>query len=280
MKSLPLLTVVLFAIVAPFVHADAVDPATGDVKPQMTAEPLVGYKLVFSDEFNAPSVDEGKWLYRTGGRLLSVQQKENVAVNDGHLRVALKKEKSGKYDFTAGGIISKESFTYGYFEAKFRCPKTAGWHTAFWTMKYGADPIASGAPGAKPTDTHNARRQEIDICEQDSVNTRSYSAGVIDWSGKQTKNFGRIYYRDPSPDFSADFHVFGCEFTPTKVKFFLDGKLTHQTDAAAFPHGPQQVWLTCVAALWGNPKKPDRVDESSLPQYAEFDWVRVYARQP
>jgi len=52
------------------------------------------------------------------------------------------------------------------------------------------------------------------------------------------------------PDFAADFHVWACEFTPQVVKFFLDGRLTHQTDATQFPHGPQSVWLQCRRALW------------------------------
>ena len=58
----------------------------------------------------------------------------------------------------------------------------------------------------------------------------------------------------------------------------LDGKLTHQTDATKFPHGDQTVWLTSVAALWGNPTKPAHVDDAGLPAYADFDWVRVYRK--
>ncbi|MCX7007883.1 MAG: family 16 glycosylhydrolase [Kiritimatiellaeota bacterium] len=128
--------------------------------------------------------------------------------------------------------------------------------------------------------------QEIDICEQDAANNRSYSAGVIDWSGrtgKRSVGFGRQYFftpRDTVPDFAADFHVWACEFTPQVVKFFLDGKLTHQTDATKFPHGPQSVWLTSVAVLWGKPKPPKQMDDTGLPVYADFDWVRVYELAP
>ena len=59
---------------------------------------------------------------------------------------------------------------------------------------------------------------------------------------------------------------------------YLDGKLTHQTDAQTLPHGEQNVWLTCVAVLWGDPAPPKQMDDSGLPARADFDWVRVYEK--
>lgn len=249
--------------------------------------PLPSYRLVWSDEFDGGMLDTNKWHYRTGKRVLSFQQPENVSVTNGLLRLALKKEIAGGAQYTAGGVISREQFKYGYYEARFRCPNAAGWHTSFWTMDY-ADPVTL-PPGAdfaqlveqgRATNTTQVKAQEIDICEQDAVNPRSYSAGVIDWTGqtgKRTAGFGRKYYRDTA-DFSANFHVWGCEFTPATVKFYLDGKLTHETDAQKFPHGPQSIWLTCVAALWGDPVKPKAVADAKLPAWAEFDWVRFYEK--
>lgn len=256
---------------------------------QVRAQAPAGYQLAWSDEFNGATLDTDAWFYRIGERLLSFQKAENVSVTNGSLRIDLKKEDAGKLNYTAGGVISRKQFKYGYFESRFRCPKSAGWHTAFWTMEYVHD---AGKTGGKDfaqqvaSGTGPVKTQEIDICEQDSMNNRSYSAGVIDWSGRGGKtsvNFGRQHYfspREEVPDFAADFHIWGCEFTPTEVKFYLDGKLTHQTDATQFPHGDQNVWLTCVGALWGNPVKPKQIDDAGLPTFAEFDWVRVYTKKP
>lgn len=262
--------------------------AAGSVRAaEPAAAPLPGYHLVWSDEFDGSKLDTNKWHYRTGKRLLSCQLPRNVSVTNGLLRIALKKEKAGGAEYTAGGVISRQNFKYGYYEARFRCPDAAGWHTSFWTMDY-TDPVAL-PPGAdfaqlvadgRATNLARVMAQEIDICEQDAVNPRSYSAGVIDWSGKtgkRTVGFGRKYYRDTA-DFSAGFHVWGCEFTPATVKFYLDGKLTHETDATKFPHGPQSIWLTSVAALWGDPLKPKHMDDAKLPAWAEFDWVRFYEK--
>ena len=126
-------------------------------------------------------------VYRTGERLLSYQKPENVSIANGLLRIALKKEDVGKCQYTAGGVISRQTFKYGYYEARFRCPKTAGWHTAFWTMQYFHNGDKTNGVDFAQQVEHGSgavKAQEIDICEQDSVNNRSYSAGVIDWSGK------------------------------------------------------------------------------------------------
>ncbi len=79
-------------------------------------------------------------------------------------------EADGKH--TGGGVISKRQFEYGYYEARFKVPPGSGWHTSFWAMIYNAK------------NTVPAKTQEIDFCEQDSVKTTKYSAGVLAWDQK------------------------------------------------------------------------------------------------
>jgi len=252
------------------------------------AEPPPGYQLVWADEFNGTQLDTNRWAYRTGTRLFSLQKSENVIVTNGLLQLVLKKEKSGKTEYTAGGVISRERFQYGYYEARFRCPAGAGWHTSFWAMKYNTDVAQTNAVDfaqlverGGTDNAANAMAQEIDICEQNSDAHQSYSAGVIDWSGRsghRSKNFGRKYVHADA-DLSQDFHIWACEFTPGQVTFYLDGKITHQTDATQFPHGPQNIWLTSVAVLGSKPAKGKAMDETALPATADFDWVRFYQKK-
>ncbi len=218
-----------------------------------------GYHLAWSDDFTGTTLDTSQWDYRMDSKLWSTQLPANVSVADGKLVITVKREKAAQKDYSGGGIISKRQFEYGYYESRFKVPPGSGWHTSFWTMLYnGAD------TGPKGT-------QEIDICEQDSVNLEKYSAGVIAWD-QHGKNYGRQHVS--TPDLATDFHVWGCEFTPTVVKFFFDGKLTHQTDATKFKQGPQNIWLTCIAAPYTGTKF---VDSSKLPATAEFDYVRYFA---
>jgi hypothetical protein len=43
---------------------------------------------------------------------------------------------------------------------------------------------------------------------------------------------------------AAEFHVWGCEFTPQRIDYYFDGRLVQSLDATVIPHGPQNIWLT------------------------------------
>jgi hypothetical protein len=79
-----------------------------------------------------------------------------------------------------------------------------------------------------------------------------------------------------TPDLSADFHVWGCEFTPETIKYFFDSKVVQTVDATKFPHGDLHIWLTTIASHLGSTKK---VDDSQLPAAAEYDYVRFYEKE-
>jgi beta-glucanase (GH16 family) len=252
-------TLLVFCLGAllPIALCRADDAAAASVAP--FGDVVLNYHLEWSDEFDGTALDPTKWVYRTDSKLWSTQLPANVSVADGHLAIALKKENANHKAYTGGGIISTRQFQYGYYEARFKVPPGSGWHTSFWTMAYNS------------VNTAGQGTQEIDICEQDSVKLTKYSAGVIAWD-QRGKGYGRKYVE--TPDINADFHVWGCEYTPTTVKFFFDGKLTHEVDATKFKQGPQNIWLTCIATPFGGTKY---VDNGKLPATAEFDYVRYFA---
>lgn len=227
--------------------------------------PVTGYKLVWSDEFDGNAVDTTKWDYRTDSKHWSTQKPENVAVADGVLKLNVKKEKAGDKEYTGAGLISKKTFKYGYYESCFKVPAGAGWHTSFWMQKHDG----SGGTGPK------AAAQELDVCENDSVNPTGYGVNVHQWNPAPHKSMGGKGVK--TPDLSADFHVFGCEFTPQTVKYFFDGKLVQTVDATKFAHGEQNIWLTTIASQLGKTKK---VDDDKLPSAAVYKYVRFYEKQP
>jgi beta-glucanase (GH16 family) len=224
------------------------------------AAPPAGYKLAWSDEFEGAQLDTNKWSYRTGSRMWSQQKPENVSLANGRLVLAAKKEAVGKLKYTGGGVISKKLFKYGYYEARFKVPPGAGWHTSFWMMRHNAP--------AEVT------RQELDVCENDSINLLGYGVNTHQWIPKPHKTFGNKHVK--TPDLAKDFHVWGCEFTPETVKYFFEGKLVQTVDATQFPHGEQHIWLTTIASPLGKTKA---VDDTKLPATAEYDYVRFYEKE-
>ncbi len=237
--------------------------ATGQTN-QNVALPPPGYQLVWSDEFNGDQLDTNKWDFRTDRKMWSTQKPENVAVRHGGLVLDVKQEEAGGKHYTGAGVISKQAFKYGYYESRFKVPPGAGWHTSFWMMKH------NGLGGTGPT----ASAQELDVCENDSVNLKEYGVNVHKWNPAPHVAMG--HKSVTTPDLSADFHVFGCEFTPDTVKYYFDGRLVQTVDVSKFEHSEQNIWLTTIASNLGGTKA---VDDTKLPAAAEFDYVRFYERK-
>jgi beta-glucanase (GH16 family) len=225
--------------------------------------PLAGYELAWAEEFDGDVLDRSKWVYRTDSKHLSTQKPENISVQGGTLHLQLKKEKAGVKNYTGAGIISREEFQYGYFEARMKMPSKAGWHTSFWLQKH---------DGSGTTDSHEAL-QGLDVGQNDSIHPLTYTVTLNKYNPEPPANYG--YQRLAAPDLAADFHVFGCEFTPEAARFYLDGKLMHTVNASAIQHGPQNLWVTSIASHMGGTRQ---VDESALPQEALCDYVRVFIK--
>jgi beta-glucanase (GH16 family) len=236
--------------------------------------PVEGYRLVWSDEFDGESLDSLRWDYRTDSKMWSTQKPENVSVSNGLLRIAVQKAESGGMHYSGGGVISRESFQYGYYEARLKIPPGAGWHTSFWMMFH------NGKGGTSA----DSACQELDVIENDSINHTSYGVNIHKWKGVHVPFGGK---RVKTPDLAADFHVYGCEFTPSTVNYYFDGKLVQSVDVTKavkkgnvpvdFEHGPQNIWLTSIASPLGGTKA---VDDTLLPSAAEFDYVRFYEKTP
>ena len=217
-----------------------------------------GYRLAWSDDFDGTALDTAKWQYRTGVRYWSTQQPENVSVGGGLLHLHLRKEPVDSTDYTAGGVISQPLFRYGYYEARMKVPPGRGWHTSFWMMRNNRPATATEAI-------------ELDVIENDSISPTTYGVNTHRHVPTPHVTYGNRFLTTPS--LSEDFHVFGCEFTPTVIRYLFDGNVVQTVNATQFAHDDLNIWLTSVAAPLGNTPS---VDETLLPAEAQYDWVRYY----
>jgi beta-glucanase (GH16 family) len=226
--------------------------------------PDPAYTLAWSDEFNGTAVDPSLWDYRTDSKHWSTQLPANLSVKDGFLYLNLKKEKSGGKEYTGAGVISKRLFKFGYYESRFKVPPTKGWHTSFWMQRH------DGSGGTDP----RVAVQELDVCENDSGNLTRYGTNTH----RYRPDHAQIGQKNvATPDLSADFHVWGCEFTAEKIIYYFDGKVVQTTETAKLGEpGEMHLWLTSIASHLG---PTDRVDDSRLPVQAVFDYVRFYTKK-
>lgn len=241
----------------PLLLAQDIDPDTGSAQPY-PGTPVTGYKLAWSDEFNGSALDTGKWNYRTDTRFWSLQRAANVHVANGALYLDLKKETFGTTSYTGGGVISKKLFRYGYYEARMKVPPGSGWHTSFWMMK-----------ANRPANDTVAI--ELDAIENDSINPLKY--GVNTHRHLPTPHLTYGNKNVVTPSLNASYHVFGCEFTPTFIRYFFEGNVVQTVNATQFPHNDLNIWLTSIAAPLGGTTS---VDDTELPAAALFDYARFF----
>jgi beta-glucanase (GH16 family) len=251
--------------------------------PPKSAVPA-GYALSWCDEFDGGSLDASMWEFRTDTKHWSTQVPQNISLRGGNLIIALNtvaattgvKHTAGGAEYvsdpnhpeppagikyTGGGVISKAAFGYGYYECRMRIMAGKGWHSSFWMMKHDS----SGGTGTTKADL------ELDVIENDSIDLTSYGVTTHKWKGGH-ESYG---HKKVTTLPLNDYHVYGCEYTPTAVNYFFDGDLVQSVDIHALPQGEVNIWLTSIASGLGN---TDQVDDSRLPGHVDYDYVRFYQK--
>ena len=277
------------------VHVEYTDNAAHDEKLDSGAEDATvdhhrGYKLVWQDEFNGTTLNDGNWTIQTGGWNASKVQNyysasdKNVSVSDGTLKLTAHYEPgftsgAGKtYDFTSGFIQSqnKQAWTYGYIEARMKLPSDANgslW-PAFWMSP--DKPVYGGHP----------RSGEIDILESRS-HDKTFVAADAHWGtgsgkGEHSKSQGITHIGDTS-----EWHTYAVKWQEGKLEYYVDGQHYHTVDnfkapnATAHP-GPFNIpfYLRFNLAVGGTyldaPHDDAHHNANKFPATMEVDYVRVY----
>lgn len=241
-----------------------------------------GYKLVWRDEFNDPSLimpDTKEWWYETAepgwvnnelqtyvaGRTGDIITAD---VSDGTLKI--RAIKSGNRVYSAR-VNTKKNWTYGYFEARLKLPKGKGTWPAFWMMPS----VWSGWPEGG----------EIDIMEHvgcvptevsSSIHCKAYYHAIGTQKTAARKVAGVM----------DEFHTYALEWTPEYIKTYVDGKQLFYYNPDDYSRGRNaDTWpfnkpfeLKLNLAWGGDWGGMMGVDESCLPATYEIDYVRVFQK--
>lgn len=252
----------------------------------MPAENYVpdGYKMVWSDEFNAALQSGGKpslpsssdWWYETGNGGWGNHELENyisayngtdtcAAVSNGTLKIIAKKVGT---QVLSVRMNTNKSWTYGYFEARLKLPTGVGTWPAFWMMPKNFT--------AWPDDG------EIDIMEEVGYHANYVSSSIHCKAYNHTLGTQKTAenYLETA---QSDFHIYGCLWTADFIKFYVDGKLTltfsndGKGDKSTWPFNAA-FYLKLNLAWGGDWGGAKGVDEKILPATYEVDYVRVYQK--
>jgi len=255
-------------------------------------EPLrqKSWKLVFSDEFDGPTLDASKWRRCSHGEAFAWNGAKGRVAEDhaevdgqGHFVVKVSRDADGTYVYHHG-VETKGKFqrTYGYFETRARFTRQPGWWGAVWLygVEVGPNPFVMG--------------QEIDIFEDfikpkkkldfaHNVHFDSQLAFAPDDKRRLGKLDGNTLFRVSRgttvtvEDWDA-FHVVGVLWTPLEYVFYCDGKETFRLDYKQVPVTTQPMHVL-ISGCFRDPNKArfqGDYAEGTWPDQLTVDYVRVY----
>ncbi len=234
-------------------------------------------QLVIQDEFNvngAPNsalwgYDIGTGTNGWGNNELQyyTDRPENVTVQNGYLLITARKESYEGSAYTSARLLTKGKFeqAYGRFETRMRLPWGQGIWPAFWML--GADIDTNPWPGAGEIDIMEYRGQNPKIM-LGTVHGPGYSGGQSISKSYELKN----------DRFDTGFHVFGIEWGPEYINFYVDDVLYNQITPADVPGQwvfNKPFYILINVAVGGSfVGSPD--SETVFPQTMLVDYVRVY----
>jgi beta-glucanase (GH16 family) len=248
------------------------------------ADPPPGFNWIqtFDDEFNGTALDTTKWHPHdhncgTRNNELQAYEPENVTVANGcMLEKAEKRSVSYAYcgssgntkQYASGMAITEGKFTqkYGYFEASIKLPRGRGMWPAFWTLP---------TPYSWPP--------EADIMEDINQGDGSVVWPGTNWfaasnypsggGGTKATFWQGGYPTGYQPDLSAAFHIYGMDWEPDSVRFYLDGR---KIGNAITQYTQPNCGFFMMINLAISPNFPP--NDAMLPCTLKTDWVRVWQK--
>ena len=234
-------------------------------------------KIVLDENFDidgAPDPNLGSYEIGTGFNGWGhnelpyyTDRRENVEVRNGILMITARRESFEGSAYTSARLITKGKFEqrYGRFEARMRLPYGQGMWPAFWML--GGDIDINPWPGAGEIDIMEYRGQEPTVV-LGSVHGPGYSAG-----NAITKR-----YELTNDRFDTGFHVFGIEWGPDYINYYVDDVLYNQItpdDVTGDWVFDKPFYILINLAVGGNfVGSPN--SETVFPQTMLVDYVRVY----
>jgi uncharacterized surface protein with fasciclin (FAS1) repeats/beta-glucanase (GH16 family) len=242
---------------------------------------LDGYTLVWSDEFDGPSINTENWGFQLGDGTeagipgwgnqelqiyTSDEANASIGLDEDNSVLMITAREDGEGGYTSARLNSsgKVSIRYGKIVGRMKLPETQGLWPAFWTLGDATEVIWPGIG-------------EIDIMELtgDTPNKTFHTVHYV--NGEQRYNFiGQDFFNDEK--FSDGYNEFMIDWTPENITWYVNGEQAFQLpiteDMQEFKRSHH---LLLNVAVGGNlPGNPDGT--SVFPQTMYVDYVRVYEK--
>ena len=227
--------------------------------------------LIWSDEFGGSALNLNQWTYDIGQGdwgwgnnelQYYTNSSSNVSVDNGYLNITALNEQFGSANYTSARIKSKGlfDFTYGKVEARIKVPVGQGLWPAFWMLGANIDNVSWPQCG------------EIDVMEH--INNETIIHGTHHYN-----NNGHQYSGGSVSCVASEFQVYGIEWSPSSIQWFLNGVMFHETNigdgSVSKEEFHEPFFFLINLAVGGNwPGPPNGLTQ--FPAVMQVDYVRVY----
>jgi beta-glucanase (GH16 family) len=239
-------------------------------------------RIVWRDEFSGYSLNLGKWRFDTSrnkqgwfnGELqyYSAARPKNLRLQGGRLIIEAHHETPKQFSdwggqrYTSGKIVSKQAWTYGFYEVRAKLPCVRGSWPAIWMLPK--------AMKKWPDDG------EIDIMEQVGAEPNLVYASLHTALFNHVKKTQRSAQR-LVPTSCTTFHRYQLDWRPGSITIGADdrGILRVRNDQpggkGAWPFNTpfEMILNLAIGGDWAGAKG---VDDAAMPQRMEVDYVRVW----
>jgi beta-glucanase (GH16 family) len=260
--------------------------ANADTVIDVSGPEVINYEewnLVWSDEFEEPTIDLEKWSFQIGNGCPNLcgwgnnelqyytDREQNAFIEDGQLIIRAARERYEGFAYTSARMISKDKgdFRFGRIEARAKLPEGKGIWPAIWML---------------PTDEVYgswAASGEIDIMEMVGHEPNTIHGTVHYNQWPNNKYLGDDY--PATPDLSEEFHTYAITWEKDSIYWWFDDTNYFSIHEGKLPQAEQypfneRFYLILNLAVGGNwPGSPDGT--TRFPQQLAIDYIRIYQRK-
>ena len=241
---------------------------------------LESHSLVFSDEFNAATLDAGKWntAFQWGPDVVIMDELQyyvdtqeepdfgydpfmmtgnELVITSVQTPPDLSADANGQ-PYLSGAMTSQGLFDFqrGYAEIRAKLPDGRGFWPGFWML------------GTEFVDL----KPQLYVMENRGDNG-SLVYHRYNYTNADGEFIASDLYRTPGEDFINEFHTYGVQWTEDAITWYVDGNAVQTLVDTQIPAQDMYLILNQTVGGW-LPEAPDETTE--FPGEYVIDYVRVY----
>ena len=227
-----------------------------------------GYQLVWSDEFSGSSLNTAKWTASDN----NYDKSKNVHISNSNLVLTVTRESDGKIYGANIDSRNKFKFRYGYIEYRAKLINKPGFKSTLWL-----NGVYNWPPEIDIVETGSKAIHMTRHCRPGSVYPDCDGNNIYNKNGILVDRY-RMLSWNADFDKSKDYHIYGMEWTPTYIRWMIDGIERYRVTTGV-PKEDMYIHASSCAHTSIRKCWPETIVPSEFPTSVYVDHIRVYKKE-